>query len=129
MEKHEYTYPARVTEVLDGDTVYFMVVLGLRCWTYIEGRLARINAPEKNRLKSKEAGIAAKEYLQDLLEDQSVYIKTEKIKTGKRTQYISEKNDSWSRWIVEIYIKVGDEFININDEMVKNGHAIYQDYR
>jgi len=128
MEKHEYTYPAKVTEVLDGDTVYFMVTLGLRCFTYIEGRMARINAPEKNRIKSREAGIAARDYLQDLLLDQSVYIKTEKI-DGKRSEYICEKNDSWSRWIVEIYVKIDEQFINLNDAMVTAGHAIYRNYK
>jgi endonuclease YncB( thermonuclease family) len=66
--KPEYgPYAAICRHVVDGDTADFLVSCGFGIYPYITVRLLGIDAPETNRAESKEAGIAARERLKELL--------------------------------------------------------------
>jgi endonuclease YncB( thermonuclease family) len=53
--------------VVDGDTADFVVDVGLNLYPFITIRFLGINAPETNRAESREAGLAAKVRLQELV--------------------------------------------------------------
>lgn len=102
-----YTYKAKITNVVDGDTVDADIDLGFYMTAKIRFRLSRIDTPEV-RGPERPEGLKAKQFLIDLLEkhEYNCTIKTEKA--GK-----------FGRWLADIYI--GD--LNVNDYLVENGHA------
>ena len=104
---------AKVTRIIDGDTVVVDVELGYQVGWQGKVRLYGINAPER-RGKSKPEGIKATEHLRHLLDSfgWDVVLKSHKNKAGK-----------YGRWIVEII--AGD--VNINQRMVLDGHAVRYD--
>ena len=63
----EYRYRATLRRVIDGDTVDCDVDLGFEIIAVERFRLLGINAPEK-RKPTYDAGIAAKQHLESLLE-------------------------------------------------------------
>lgn len=123
-----YQYKAKVTKVVDGDTVYVEADLGFFIKTHLKLRLAGINAPEI-RGEEREEGLKAKENLKKLLGNGDVIIETSK--TGK-----------YGRWIAKIYtVEVPEDevlmdFEHVNGKihvdvigsMVKSGHAVRVDY-
>lgn len=109
--------------MVDGDTVVFLAELGFGASLKVGTRLARINAPESNRRASKVEGKAATTHLTNLLKNQDIFIKTFKPKRSYK-----EKSGKYGRWIVEIFVKTEDGYLNINDQMVTDGHAKYQEY-
>ena len=112
-----YEYRAIVTKVYDGDTITVSLDLGFGVWIKGEKvRLASINAPEV-RGASRPLGIISRDYLRELILNKEVTITTYKDKKGK-----------YGRYIGNIFLKKGDTEILVNDLMVKEGHAIYQEY-
>ena len=111
-----YEYNARVTKVVDGDTIDCDVDLGFYMTANIRFRLARINTPEV-RGAEKVAGKAAKQWLIDLLNKHDNKIRVGTSKTGK-----------YGRWIADIIIDDEIDTLIVNDELVKAGHAEYTDY-
>jgi len=107
-----YEYKAKVTKVVDGDTVDCDVDLGFYMTAKIRFRLARINTPEV-RGTEKEDGLVSKQWLIDFLNSHNNEIIVRTAKTGK-----------YGRWLGEIII--GET--NVNDELVKTGHAEYVTY-
>lgn len=107
-----YEYRATVTRVVDGDTIDCDVDLGFHMTAKIRFRLGRINTPEVRGVEKVE-GKAASAFLKEYLarHDGKVTIKTEKA--GK-----------FGRWIAEVFC--GEH--NVNDELVKSGHAEYVEY-
>lgn len=85
-----YTYKAVCTKVIDGDTVELNVDLGFNIHNIIRGRLVGVDAPELFTGEKREAGKKAKEYLEQLVLNKPLTVKT--IKDKK----------SFDRWIVEI---------------------------
>ena len=117
-----YIYSATVDRVVDGDSVYLIIDLGFGV-TFrddLPQRLARINAPEKNRKVSKEAGLAAKAHLETLLKMGPIIVQTKKP-PGRST-------GKYGRYLVDIMVEIDEEYWNVNDQMVEDGHAIYQEY-
>ncbi|MGQ9643147.1 MAG: thermonuclease family protein [Ignavibacterium sp.] len=118
MDKQLYHYKAKVVSVYDGDTCTIDIDLGLHAWIRGEKiRLNRINAPE---LKGKERtkGIASRDFLGSLILDKEIIIET-----------IKDTKEKYGRYLGEIWLKdPSGNFININDEMVKNKFAKYQKY-
>ena len=108
-----YWYRCYVDRVIDGDTVVLDIDMGLGCILikqYV--RLFGINSPEKTG-KTKEEGLAAKTHLQELILDSvDLMCKTHKDKKGK-----------YGRWLVELY----DDGSNLNQQMIKDGHALPMD--
>lgn len=106
-----YQYKATVLRITDGDTVYLIIDLGMHTFVKFSCRLAGINAPElrsedeTTRAKAK----LSKEYLATLLPiDSSIIIDSRKL-------------DKYDRPLIVITTEAG---LNINDEMVAQGHAV-----
>jgi micrococcal nuclease len=118
METTLYHYKALVTEVYDGDTCTVDIDLGMNSWIRNEKlRLYRINAPEL-RGPERPEGLISRDFLRDKILGKEVLIETVKDKRGK-----------YGRFLAEIWLKdESDNWININDLLVENGHAIYKEY-
>lgn len=106
-----YVYKADIIAVFDGDTCTAIVDLGMRVSVEITIRLAGINAPEM-RSAQKLDGIKARDFLRSRILMKSVLIKTYKDKTEK-----------YGRWLADIWM----DGVNINQEMITNGHAVAYD--
>jgi micrococcal nuclease len=108
-----YVYMANIVRVIDGDTVVADIDLGFHTWRRDERlRLARINAPEP-RGDTKEAGLAATEWLKNKVEGKRLIIRTAADKSGR------DKRGKFGRYLVELYL----DGRNLNDEMVQLGLA------
>ncbi len=118
MDKVLYHYKAKIIEVYDGDTCTIDIDLGLHTWIKGEKiRLTRINAPEL-RGTERTKGLKSRDFLRSLILDKEVFIET-----------IKDKKEKYGRYLAEVWLEDDKGiFININDEMVKNGFAKYQKY-
>ena len=111
-----YKYKAEIVDVYDGDTVTADIDLGFHTWRRGEKlRLYGINAPEVRggADEEKAKGIAARDALRGRILDKEVIICT-----------ISDRKEKYGRYLAEIYL--GTE--KLNDWLVTEGHAVYQDY-
>ncbi len=107
-----YYYKAHVVNVYDGDTIHVDIDLGLSTWIKKEKlRLARINAPEI-RGAERPAGLAARDFLRQLILNKEVIVQTIKDRKGK-----------YGRYLAEIWLKTDEGWENINDRMIQEGHA------
>ena len=116
-QKRFYLYHGLVTSVYDGDTCTIDIDLGFK--THIKSekiRLSRINAPEI-RGSERESGLKSRDYLRSLINKKEIVLETVKDKKGK-----------YGRYIGEIWLKLDDEWVNINDLMVSRGYAEYKEY-
>jgi micrococcal nuclease len=106
-----YEYKGLVTRVVDGDTVDVSIDLGFKIYFKQRFRLLGIDAPELRRgnEESKMRGREATEWLKNRILNKAVLIQTEKDRTGKYGRYLC---------------RIIFEDVNINDEMVKLGHAV-----
>ena len=112
-----FHYKAIVQSVYDGDTCRVDIDLGMGMWIRNEKlRLTRINAPEMTGA-DKVAGTASRDFLRNLIDGQEVIIETLKDQRGK-----------YGRYLAEIWLEQNGAWVNINDELVAAGHAIYQAY-
>ena len=109
-----YLYAARVTRVVDGDTVICDIDLGCGIWLRGERcRLFGINAPE---VRGEEAmdGVRAKEHLDFLVHTTKPLL----IRTHK------DRSEKYGRLLVELW----QDGVNLNQRMIDNGHAEPKDY-
>jgi micrococcal nuclease len=113
-----YHYRALVTGVYDGDTCTVDIDLGLSTWIRGEKiRLNRINAPEL-RGAEKPAGEKARDHLRSLILNREVLLQT-----------IKDAREKYGRYLGELWLERKDAApLNVNDEMVRAGHAKYQKY-
>ncbi|UCH63479.1 MAG: thermonuclease family protein [Fidelibacterota bacterium] len=112
-----YYYKAYVTRVHSGDTCRVDLDLGMGIWTRgLEIRLHRVKAPEVKR-NNRTAGVAARDYLRGLILDREVLLRTIKDRKDKPSRYLGE---------MRVVTETG-ETINVNEDLVKAGHAEYQD--
>ena len=118
MTTNLYFYKAKVTSVYDGDTITADIDLGLGVFVTGEKlRLYRINAPEI-RGDERDTGLLSRDFLRSKIDGKDVIIQTIKDKKGK-----------YGRYLAEVFlVDVNDNLVNINDTLVDNGHAVYQDY-
>lgn len=117
MEDQLYNYRAKVISVYDGDTIRVDIDLGLKTWVKNEPlRFARIDAPEV-RGSDKEKGKASRDFLRSKIMDHDIIVETMRDEKGK-----------YGRYIAEIWLKEEDDYTNINDLLVEEGHAIYKEY-
>ena len=107
-----YYYKVEVLRIVDGDTVDVRIDLGFNVWHKCRVRLMGINAPESRTrdLEEKARGLAAKQWLIDRLEFKAVEMK-------------SHGSGKYGRILGELFV---DE-VNINEEMIEKGHAIWYD--
>jgi micrococcal nuclease len=112
-----YLYQAEVVEVYDADTATLRVDLGFNITLTERFRLYRINAWEVTG-PEKPQGLLAKDFfLQQCPIGSTVWIKTVRNKKGK-----------YGRYLADIYIKTTDNYQCLNDLLVANNHAKYQEY-
>jgi len=109
-----YLYRAQVVGIVDRDTVDVDIDLGF----YItfrnqRVRLVGIDAPEA-RGETREAGEVATKCLRDLIDGQTVIIRTIRGKDG------GDRDDSFGRWLGEFYL----DGLNVNDRMVESKCAV-----
>lgn len=119
-DSHDYIYWVRIESVYDGDTATLDFDLGRRIWILGEKvRLYGINAPEVTG-KEKPKGLLAKAHLislikkHDLDNDGFIRVRSYKDLSGK-----------FGRFLV---VFIGDDDININMQMIKDGHAVEKFY-
>jgi micrococcal nuclease len=62
-------------------------------------------------------GLLARDYLRSRVEGKDVLLQTEKDDKGK-----------YGRYIVEVWLKENEGYVNINDELVVKGLALYKTY-
>ena len=112
-----WTYYATVTKIVDGDTIDVRVDLGFKISFEQRLRLARIDTWEV-RGSEREQGLIAKARVEELTPVGSqVVIRTEKDKTGK-----------YGRYIAEVYYLDGEEYGNLTDLLITEGHGEYKEY-
>ena len=117
-----YEYHAKLVRVIDGDTVITNTDMGKSVWLFDDvWRLARINAPEMKG-ETREAGLQSRDELNRFLADRTLKIRSVKNRQGK------EKKGSFARYLAEVYILVGETEFCVNDWMVAQNLAVYQDY-
>ncbi|MCF8239938.1 MAG: thermonuclease family protein [Melioribacteraceae bacterium] len=117
MQNKLYLYRANVVKVYDGDTVTVDIDLGFK--TLIKGekiRLHGINAPEI-RGEERNAGLKSRDFLREMILDKDVIIETVKDKKGK-----------YGRYLGKIFVEENGKIINVNDELVRKGLAVYKEY-
>ncbi len=118
MENYLYNYNAVVKSVYDGDTITVDIDLGLKTWIKAEKiRLHGINAPEI-RGASRPKGLAARDFLREMILGKKIIVRTIKDKKGKYGRYLGE---------IIIVNENGTE-TNINDLLVQKGYAEYKEY-
>ena len=85
-----YKYNAKVTRVVDGDTVDALVDLGFDTWKKVRIRMVGLNAPESRTrdLEEKKKGLLAKARNKELLE-QGIF-KLKSFGTGKYGRVLGE---------------------------------------
>ncbi|MDH5480098.1 MAG: thermonuclease family protein [Nitrosomonas sp.] len=103
ISKKSYLHQRKVTHVYDGDTI---TLNGNQ-----RVRLLGLNTPEiQNRHRENETGgIAAKEWLQDQLQDKTVYL-----------EFDEEKHDRYKRLLAHLFLPDGK---HINLALIENGLA------
>ena len=113
-----YEYKAKLDRVVDGDTVDLFIDLGFGIWTKQRIRMFGINTPESRTrdLEEKKRGLAAKKRVRELLKMGSLCLRTQKENSkGKYGRILG---------VIVCAPKNTDEEIVINEEMIKEGHAV-----
>lgn len=112
-----YHYRFKVERCIDGDTIVGKLDKGRKNFDEdIQIRLLGIQAPEINKAKTLDEevrGIVSKTFLETMILDKVVVVKTHK-----------EKNDdSFGRMLGDVYLP-GEPDVHINQLMIQNGYAI-----
>ena len=103
-----YTYEAKVTRVVDGDTVHADINLGFNVVLRdVSLRLLGINAPEM-KSETQEEGKKSRLRLEELVLGKTVVLKTHK-----------DKREKYGRLLAEIW----DGDVDINKKLVAEGFA------
>ena len=118
-----FEYKAKITRVIDGDTVDAMIDLGFSVHRKIRIRLHGINTPESRTkdLEEKERGLQAKARLIEILEEHDYEVDLKSYGVGKFGRclgelfYFKHIPDSWESEFVKI---------SINNQLVEEGHAV-----
>jgi|TARA_B100001287_G_scaffold268801_1_gene265487 micrococcal nuclease len=111
-----YEYRCKVVKIIDGDTVDVDIDLGFGVWLHKERvRLYGIDTPESRTrdLEEKKYGLAAKDFLTGMLDDDQIILKTYKDKTGKFGRILGEL------WRTSNYTDK-----SINTYMIEKHHAV-----
>lgn len=109
----EYIYKITVTRVVDGDTIDATIHLGFDITIKKRIRLYGIDTPEtRTRDKQeKKRGLAAKERLQQIIDDQNGEIYLKSMDKGKYGRCLG------------ILFEADFDDMSINDTLVSEGHA------
>lgn len=109
MKDKLYFYKAFCYNCVDGDTIDINIDLGFNLeHKKARVRLLYINSPEKNRVASKKAGLAAKTYLESIILNKTIYIH-------------STKWDHFGRILGQIFTEDGKD---VSALVLESGHAV-----
>ena len=112
-----YEYRCKVVHIVDGDTVDVDIDLGFGVWMKKQRiRLYGIDTPESRTrdLEEKKYGLAAKEFLTGMLDDEAgIILKTYKDKEGK-----------FGRILGELWRNTDFADQSINEYMIEKHHAV-----
>lgn len=103
-----------VLRVVDGDTLIMRFPLPFNEWRDLDVRLLGLNAPEKVGATRK-AGESAKAYLASLLEH------------AEETRAQTHKTDRYGRYLAELWVRHGADWMNVSAAMIEAGHAVSYD--
>lgn len=105
-----YLYNAKITNVVDGDTIDAVVDLGFNIYTKIRFRLYGIDTPEKTDKDPvvRISAMLATEFVRSALLDADVTIE-------------SKEKDKYGRWLGIIHMKL--EQPTINEQLITLGLA------
>lgn len=113
-----YHYKFRVDRCIDGDTIVGKLDKGRKNFDEdVIIRMLGIQAPEISKAKTlaeKTGGYAAKAFLESLILNREVVVKTYKIKD----------DDNFGRMLGEVFIDYGGTDLNINKLMIETDHAV-----
>ena len=111
IEKHNYS--AKLLRVVDGDTADAMIDLGFNVWVKERIRFHGVDTWESRTrdLEEKKKGLAAKEYVKDLLTNSD---------EGKFS-IISHGKGKYGRVLGELFVKGQEK--SVNELLIENGHA------
>ena len=111
LDKHNYS--AKVLRVVDGDTCDAMIDLGFDTWVKKRIRFYGVDTWESRtrNLEEKKKGLAAKEFVKDLLEnsDEGKFV-LKSYGVGK-----------YGRVLGELFVKGNEQ--SVNELLKENGHA------
>lgn len=125
----DYTFPADVVRVVDGDTAICRIDLGFRVSVEHSIRLADINSPElfRGTPEERKKGMLAKSALMNLVAQ--IKLSGEEwpflLKTDKDRQTFG-RYIGWL-WPMDDLDEDGLSIPNLNTQMVDLGHATYRD--
>jgi len=110
---YKHGYSAKLDRVVDGDTADAMIDLGFDTWVKKRIRFMGVDTWESRtkNLEEKKKGLAAKDYVKDLLENSD---------EGKFS-LISHGTGKYGRVLGEIYVKGHEK--SLNELLKENGHA------
>ena len=111
MDKHIYS--AKVVRVVDGDTADAMIDLGFDTWVKKRIRFYGVDTWESRtrNLEEKKKGLAAKDYVKDLLENSD----------GGKFLLKSHGVGKYGRVLGELFVKGNEQ--SVNQLLIENGHA------
>ncbi len=111
VKKHGYS--CKLVRVVDGDTADAMIDLGFNTWVKKRIRFYGVDTWESRtrNLEEKKKGLAAKEYVKDLLQNSD---------EGKFS-IISHGTGKYGRVLGELFVKGHEK--SVNDLLIENGHA------
>lgn len=116
MEYGKNRYSAKCIRIIDGDTLYIDVDLGLRVHRKLYIRLVGIDAPEV-RGSERVRGLASADYLRSLLTP------GQSSRMHESLEVRFEKGKSFDRWLGRVFVDDGEDVVDIQKAMVDAGHA------
>jgi len=103
-------YPAIVKHIVDGDTFDILADAGLQRYPYVTVRILGIDTPEKNRLATRVAGLAAQAFLEEVMP------------VGSPIRVDTKPDpDSFGRFLVNVTLPNGDDLGLL---LLDAGHAV-----
>jgi len=107
-----YTYPAKLIRVIDGDTAVLLIDLGFYASTTQHVRLKGYNAPELYGIHASKAHEAKFEL--------------EKILVGKNLVVQTTKSfaQSFARYVADVYILEQTGTVSVSDHMITRGFDV-----
>ena len=102
--------------MVDGDTIDVMCDLGYDVRIALRLRLMGINTPEsRTRNKAEKVlGLAAKDFLKKTLD-------------GADIEFQSHDRGKYGRVLATLFVVAGEKRVNVNELLVREGHARYYD--
>lgn len=122
-----YQYAAEAVHVVDGDTIDVILDFGFSLKQKMRLRLSGCDTPElnsKDEVERKRA-LAAKEFTRQFVfasaegegYPRPMIVKTIKTRKGKERQ-------TFGRYVAEVYTESTNGWTCLNEELVKEGHAV-----